>query len=640
MLIVQRRFRTCMIVRASRHGAGSTPLGRSMSTTAPVIEGVDTPAIVRGHARQLALAAVAGFAAVLLVAGIGLARWDASYGGRVLPGVHVGTVDLSGLDPDAAAAALGAAYGPDDGRVILRTLAGDLEIPYAAVGRRADIATMVDAALHAGRTGGLAERVLGEVGQAIRGTTISPRVTLDEDALSVRISGLLGRLDRTPVDATIAIGPAGAVTTPGRQGLRFDPSPVMAMALAELRRVDAPARSVFTVAPVPVPAKVSAEAVAIAKIRMARVLHDVVVSYGKSSWTIPAATVAQWVTFQVTAEGWVRPAVDRDRIVGDLGAIVKGVALKPVSAQFLGGKTGKVVGVVAARDGRRLDAEGTAARIRQELLTRSGGDLPAAVPAAIMPIAPELTTEEATQTAPLMAKLGTWTTWFPVSDRNYYGANIWLPALIIDGTVLAPGQSFDWWRAIGPVTPARGFGPGGVIKSDHTEPTGALGGGMCSSSTTLFNAALRAGLQMGARSNHRYYINRYPLGLDATVSKMGGASQTMSFTNDTGHPIVIRGFKIRGSNGRGYVRYEIWGIPDGRQVTISRPTVSNVRLATTRTVYVTTLPHGVRKQVEYPSNGMTVAVTRVVRASDGHVIHSETYHTRYVLWNGRIEVGL
>ena len=47
---------------------------------------------------------------------------------------------------------------------------------------------------------------------------------------------------------------------------------------------------------------------------------------------------------------------------------------------------------------------------------------------------------------------------------------------------------------------------------------------MCSSSTTLFNAALRAGLQMGARSNHKYYINRYPLGLDATVSKMPAAA--------------------------------------------------------------------------------------------------------------------
>ena len=136
-----------------------------------------------------------------------------------------------------------------------------------------------------------------------------------------------------------------------------------------------------------------------------------------------------------------------------------------------------------------------------------------------------------------MQVLGTWKTWFPVNDHNFFGANIWIPARIIDGTVLRPGQKFEWWSAVGPVTPSRGFGPGGFIAGNHTEPTGALGGGMCSSSTTLFNAALRAGLQMGARSNHKYYIYRYPLGLDATVSKTrGGGSQTMSFTNDMKHP--------------------------------------------------------------------------------------------------------
>ncbi len=235
-------------------------------------------------------------------------------------------------------------------------------------------------------------------------------------------------------------------------------------------------------------------------------------------------------------------------------------------------------------------------------------------------VPPKFTTAQALKKAPLMKALGTWKTWFPVSERNYFGANIWLPARIIDGTVLQPGQSFEWWRALGPVTPARGYGPGGFIAGDHTEPTGALGGGMCSSSTTLFNAALRAGLQMGARSNYKYYISRYPLGLDATVSKTRNGSQTVSFTNDTKGPIVIRTFRYR-AGGRGWVRYEIWGVPDGRTVSIGRPAVSNVRKATTTTEYVSSLPKGVREQIEYPADGMDVAVARVVRDRNGRIIH-------------------
>ena len=253
-------------------------------------------------------------------------------------------------------------------------------------------------------------------------------------------------------------------------------------------------------------------------------------------------------------------------------------------------------------------------------------------------MAPKLGTDEAARKAPVMSLLGSWQTWFPISERNYFGANIWVPAQLINGTVLRPGQSFDWWDAIWPVTPARGFGPGGFIASDHTEPTGALGGGMCSSSTTLFNAAMRAGLDMGARSNHKYYISRYPLGLDATVSITSGGRQTMSFRNDTKGIVFIRGTRIR-SGSTGWVRYEIWGIPDGRTVGLSGASVSNVRQATTKTVYVDTLPKGTEEQVEYPSDGMTTSVTRVVRNAQGRVLHNDTWVSHYVLWNGIINVG-
>jgi vancomycin resistance protein YoaR len=181
---------------------------------------------------------------------------------------------------------------------------------------------------------------------------------------------------------------------------------------------------------------------------------------------------------------------------------------------------------------------------------------------------------------------------------------------------------------------------GGYIAGDHTDPTGALGGGMCSSSTTLFNAALRAGLKMGARSNHQYYINRYPLGLDATVSMKGGrVGQTVTFTNDMDTPILIRGFRVGGTSGKGWVRYEIWGIPDGRKVSLSKPSVGNVRRATTQVFRVSYLPKGVRRQTEWPANGMDVSVTRVVRDRNGRIIHHETFRSHYRLWNGRIEIG-
>jgi vancomycin resistance protein YoaR len=395
---------------------------------------------------------------------------------------------------------------------------------------------------------------------------------------------------------------------------------------------------VIPVTTTPVPPAVSDTTVSTASALAEQALGPVTVAFGKHTWTIQAATVRTWLGFGTAADGSIRPTVDTTKIPASLKGAAKTVLKPATSATFLHAKGGKIFGVAASSDGRTLDFAATSQRIADAVLGRMFGGTAKPVKVAAAPLPPKLTTEQAQLKAPVLTLLGTWTTWFPISNHNYFGANIWIPAQIIDGTVLAPGRTFDWWDTIGIVSPARGFGPGGVIKGNHTDPTGAMGGGMCSSSTTLFNAALRAGLQMGARGNHRYYINRYPLGLDATVWKMGGAMQDMSFTNDTPHPLLILGSKTR-SGGTGYVTYQIWGVPDGRTVSLSGPMVSNVIQATTNTEIVTTLPHGVMQQTEYPSNQMDVAVSRVVRDKSGRIIHSEVWRSHYVLWNGIIQVG-
>jgi vancomycin resistance protein YoaR len=597
---------------------------------------------VRRRHRGRAIAAVLALVLlpVLLVAGAagGLAAWDAGYEGRILPGVHAGAADLSGLDRASAAAAIAAAYPYQDGRIVIRTPDGDVTIAYADIRRRPDVDAMVDEAMASGRAGTMAERAVAEIRQALDGTTIQPRAVFDEAALAAAVEAAVAPLAKDPVDATITMTADGPVTTAARAGRTVDPKPYVAAAIAGVTGADAPHEVVVDVATTAVAPAVDDEAISIARIRATRLVGDVRVTWGRKAWTIKAATVRGWVRFETRPDGSVAPVIEMSSVDAALAKAAKAVAKAPVDATFLKSRGGRVVGVVASRDGRALDMDKTIARIAAELEARSNGGPGASVAVATAKVAPTLSTDEARRTAPLMVRLSSWTTYFPISERNYFGANIWRPAQIINGTVLAPGETFDWWDAIWPVTPARGFGPGGIIRSDHTDPTGALGGGMCSSSTTLFNAALRAGLKMGTRYNHQYYISRYPLGLDATVSVSGSRRKSMTFTNDTGHPIVIRAFKIRrGSSG--YVRYQIWGVPDGRKVSVSSASVWNVRKATTNVVTVTTLRHGVRNQTEYPANGMDVSVVRVVRSASGKVLHREVWRTHYVLWNGRIEVG-
>ncbi len=621
------------------------PVGIGLGEAAPTIETaaavLPSPTAPRHRGRRFGLflaSFVLGLAVALTVTGAGLAAWDSGYEARVLPGVHVGGVDLSGLDRAGAAAALRAAFPYDQGKLVLRTPSGDITVPYSAFGRHAEVDALVDEALASARGGDLATRVASELGQAIHGVTLAPRVGLDQQALGDAIRAALAPLRSSPVDATIAMTNSGSVTTAARDGTAVDPEPVIAAALAAVGSIGAPFVVVVPVTTTRVPPTVSDTNVSTASALAEQAIGPITVAFGKSTWTIKEATVRTWVGFGTAPDGSIRPTVDATKIPASLKGVAKTVLKPPRSAVFLRAKGGRIVGVAASSDGRTLDVAATSSRIAAAILGRMFGGTATPVKVATAPLPPKLTTEQAKLKAPVLTLLGTWTTWFPINDHNYFGANIWLPAQLINGTVVGPGGTFDWWNAIGDVTTSRGFGPGGVIKGNHTDPTGAMGGGMCSSSTTLFNAALRAGLQMGARGNHRYYINRYPLGLDATVWKIGSAVQDMSFTNDTAHSILILGIKTR-SGGTGYVTYQIWGIPDGRTVSLSGPMVSNVIQATTNTVYVDTLPHGVRQQTEYPSNQMDVAVSRVVRDKGGRVIHSEVWRSHYVLWNGIIQVG-
>jgi vancomycin resistance protein YoaR len=583
----------------------------------------------------LLVAFLAGLVLVPAAVGSALLAWDATYDGRVLPGVRAAGVDLSGLDRAQAAAALDpASRQRASGRILVVTPDGPMSVSYVGIGRALDTDAMIDEALLAGRQGSPLERALGEPRQAVDGLTVADRIRVDEAALRTALQALLASLERTPLDATVAKGATGFYATRARPGRTFDADAVVAEALAAVLRPDAPDTIEVTAVATPLPVSVGDATALAAKTAAERMATRVDLALEGRSWSIPASVVRAWIGFAIDAGGSPRAVLDEAAIPAALEPITAEVARKPVSARYIIAKGGGV-GVKAGRDGRSLDLSTTASLIAAELRTRADGAAPSEIALVVAPVEPKLTTAQAKQTASRMKRLSSWKTWFPIADRNYWGANIWIPAKLINGTVLQPGETFEWWRAVGPVTRARGFGPGGYIAGDHTEPTGAMGGGMCSSSTTLFNAALRAGLEMGKRTNHRYYISRYPRGLDATVS----GSQTMSFTNDMDTPIMIRGYRIVGSNGRGWVRYEIWGVPDGRAVRIGRPAVSNIDRAVTSVRTTDTLPHGERKQTEYPADGMDVRVTRVVRDANGGVLHREVWKTRYQRWDGLILVG-
>ena len=585
--------------------------------------------------------AVAFLLGVTLVVGAGggaLFAYGQQYTGRVLPGVRVGDTDLSGLTPAAATTALADAYASlGTGQLLLAGPEGEFTVGYSELGRVPDVKAMLDDALAAGRRGEPVADLIGAPQTAMRGVTLGAAVSYDSTRLTEVVDAVAKAIDRWPVNATLAVQKDGTyATTPSVEGRVVDRVALAAAIDAAISPLDAPAEIRLAIPYTTGAPTIETDDVEAATAASDRMAKDLVLTRGGDTWTIPAASIRKLISFAPTADGVV-PVVDEGGIDALLKPVARAVNQTARDAGFkMSGN--RVVVAGASREGRKLDTAATRALVVDALMARQAGTTEPILEPVVATTQPKVTTEEAKAVAPKMKVVGQHTTWFHVYVNNGFGANIWIPAKLINGYVVQPGETFDFWKAVGDVTRAKGFKQGGAIINGKTEPQGALAGGICSCSTTLFNAALKSGMKMGARRNHYYYIDRYPTGLDATVFRSdGGSTQTMSFTNDTEYPVLIRGINTRGG-GKGYVTFKLYSVPSGRKVVISAPTIKNRRSATDTRQLTSSLPRGTTKRVEYPVNGMDVWRTVTVYEG-GKVLRSKTYYSHYATITGIVQVG-
>lgn len=120
--------------------------------------------------------------------------------------------------------------------------------------------------------------------------------------------------------------------------------------------------------------------------------------------------------------------------------------------------------------------------------------------------------------------------------------NLDLSCKKINGTILYPGDLFDYNKALGERTAA-----GGWQKADgyaNGDTVSVYGGGICQASSALYYCTLIADLEVVTRFNHSYVSSYMPLGMDATVS-WGGPD--FRFRNNTEYPIKIVAYASGGT---------------------------------------------------------------------------------------------
>jgi vancomycin resistance protein YoaR len=127
--------------------------------------------------------------------------------------------------------------------------------------------------------------------------------------------------------------------------------------------------------------------------------------------------------------------------------------------------------------------------------------------------APDVTTAELTALQ-IRELVSEFTTYYPAGEPRV--VNIKRAAKLLDGRITEAGGTFSMNRALGERTLARGFVPAPSIYAGRY--VDSVGGGISQVATTLYNAAFFAGLELVAHAPHSYYIDRYPVGREATIS--------------------------------------------------------------------------------------------------------------------------
>ncbi len=249
-----------------------------------------------------------------------------------------------------------------------------------------------------------------------------------------------------------------------------------------------------------------------------------------SSWVDKLERDAFGVKAGVSLEG-----VGVERLLPEeLEEVVRGIAL-PHQKMPVEPRLDKKTGLVISEEiGSTVDIEATLA----QLWSCPSGEN---IQLVKIPLAPQHNSAEIQDAQ--KAIMGSYSTYFHGSPARYQ--NISMAMRNVNNTLLWPGQLFSFNEVVGPRTPERGYLPAPVILNGGLDV--GYGGGVCQVSSTVYNAALAAGLTIVERHGHSKPVHYVPEGRDAAVD-YGGVD--MKFRNNRSTAIIIKSYL---NNGRLYI---------------------------------------------------------------------------------------
>lgn len=328
-------------------------------------------------------------------------------------------------------------------------------------------------------------------------------------------------------------------------------------------------------------------------------------------------------------DGQVVIQVDEYKVAEKTKHIAEIVNKEPLDA-FFSYDGARVAEFQPAVDGTELDTKYLADEIKRVGTTDTKVktiDLP------LKRTAPAITTESVNEYG-IREVVGTGKSLFTGSAPGRVH-NVALASKKLNGVLIAPDEVFSMYAAVGDIEKETGFQDAFVIKNGRTIP--GIGGGVCQVSTTLFRAALNAGLPIVERRPHAYRVSYYekdsPPGLDAAIYF---PSADLKFKNDTGNYLLLQ---TKVDTKKMTAEFNLYGVRDGRVVEISKPVLTG-QMPPPPDLYVDdpNLERGKTVKDEYAAWGATVTFSRKV-SRNGELVQDDVFKSSYRPWQAVFRVG-
>lgn len=479
---------------------------------------------------------------LLVLGGAYLAAY--SYAGTTVPvGTTVLGIDIGGQTQDEAEATLRDELPPiADAPLTLLVGTDSYPITPSESGLNVDVpATVRAAGVGASDPLRLVESIISG------GGPVDPVVVVDDEELSQAVDEVADDADREPVEGAVAFVTGNVDATLPEQGRVVDrPASVDKVADSYLVRS----------APVPLPVDttdptVTAEEVerAVREFAQPAMSGPVRLESSLATRNLGTPLLGRVLSMQPDDTGVLQPVLDEQGLLeasqgrlDDLG--------RPASDASVVIRRGRPV-VVPSSAGQQVDTTTYADDVFASL-TQSGGDRVITLP--LVPKPAEFTTADA-RASGVQEVVAEFTTFYPHAD--YRNINIGRAAELANNTFLKPGDVFSMNDVVGERRVDRGFTSGFIIESGRFAE--AVGGGVSQLATTLFNAGHFAGFENVEHHPHTLYIDRYPVGREATVF---WGFWDLQFGNNTPHGAVVQSFINPSSPGTtGSVTVRIWSTP-------------------------------------------------------------------------------